>query len=62
MVRTTLAFEHDNRPLTVHIRRSTKTPEWVAESDNFPGRTIRAATFEEMMIKIHTAIPELLGE
>lgn len=61
VVYNTLTFQHDNRPITINVRRSTK-PEWVAESDNFPGWSIRAATIDDLMLNLHLEIPERLGE
>lgn len=60
VVYNTLTFQCDNRTITINVRRSTEVSEWVAESDNFPGWTVRAKTQDDLMIKIHKAIPEML--
>ena len=60
LVHTTVMLQVDNHDFTLHIRRNTAGSGWVAESDNFPGLSIKASTYEELMVKIHTEIPEKL--
>jgi len=48
------------RVFEVGARWDPDADMYVAQSDDVPGLAMEAATFEELVLKLHTVVPELL--